>query len=231
MLRETRALRIRMHLASIGFRRGSFETSLRPHPLISVNQVDSQEEAPKMALVRRILFRRSQGIEAPQGVLTSLLWSVEPAAPPEGMLRDIEGRIDQLRVSPASQARHRRTWLGAGVGLLGAIGMMLALAAPMAPQATLHDPTGAVVADIRFRGGRSLVTARNRASTASQNYVWHLWGLPEGALAPVSLGSLSSEALAVQDLDRFSGFAMSLERSTFSELTPHGMVIPLTLGN
>ena len=158
-------------------------------------------------------------------MLDPLLGAVTPITPPEGLLRDVERRIDTLAGSTRRPVL-RAPRIAAATVLAT---LILAAAVHLWPSDTrrLTDPSGRPVATLDRDRGVTTVRLTAPPRTTETPMSWYLWGIGATSAAPTPLGALTAEGLRVPNAGAFTHFAISLEPADFAGLHPTGPVIPL----
>ena len=154
-----------------------------------------------------------------------LLSAVDPVAPPEGLLRDIERCIDA-----EAPARSAWSWVARPAFAAVAIAVLVVPVILLMPsEQGLLDPSGREVAVLAMEGGTAVIRSKGGSGGGGQ-MAWHLWGVGKTE-TPVYLGRLDRAGVSVPDLQQFTGFAISLEAASFAGDRPLGPVVPLILEN
>ena len=164
--------------------------------------------------------------------LRPLLMSLDSAAPPEGLLRAIERRIDGLS---SEHARRRKDVFWCFKVPIAASLVAWVFGAhrflPQPPQIVLIDPSGMPVAQLQAYGSEAIVRLTAPSKDRRAKKMWHLWGLRPLGARPVFLGLLGANGLRVFGFEDFVGFAMSLEDVGFTDDLPVGPVLVLSEAN
>lgn len=180
--------------------------------------------------IRKCRIRRKA--DQTEQALHPLLAAVETATPPEGLLRQIERRIDDLSPKRRRFRQPKLRWLAVPItsslvaGAIAAYGLL-----PLQPHRLLVDPTGMPVAQLETQGNVTTVRLAANPETSETGKTWFLWGLGVEQQPPVALGALAENGFEVRGFDGFAGFAMSLEDTGFAGKVPTGPVLVLTLEN
>ena len=158
--------------------------------------------------------------------LRPLLQAVETEAPPEGLLQSIERRIEALDESRPRARCFDFGWVALPVATAALAAWLLF--GPVPERSYFVDPAGREVAHLVSARDGLLIRMQAMGGSVDAQMAWHLWGIDPALDAPVHVGSFESGEIHVASLDRFSGFAMSLEDLGFSGDAPAGLVVALT---
>ena len=158
--------------------------------------------------------------------LRPLLQAVETEAPPEGLLQSIERQIEALDGGRPHARRINLGWFAFPVATAALAAWFLL--GPVPEHSYFVDPAGREVAELIAVREGLVIRMQAMGGSVDAQMAWHLWGIDPALDAPVHVGSFEGGEIHVASLDRFSGFAMSLEDLGFSGDAPAGLVVALT---